>query len=258
MNFNLMKKIFHPDYEYLESHFDSLLTQFKTSGELIGSEKRNIIKVFKHNNFSINIKSFKIPNVINAVVYGYIRKSKARRSFEYARILQSNGIGTPQPFAFFENKTLLGLKESYYFSEHQDVDCEFRKIIFDPGYPNREEIIKQLARFFYIVHNFGIEFIDNTAGNTLVKKKDNENYAFYLVDLNRMRFHKNFSIVQRASNLAKLTNDVFVNNIISEEYSKLLHIPKDTFYNLLQSESNRFLNNFNRRKNLKKKLFFWK
>lgn len=34
-----MKKIFHPDYEYLQPQFDSLLENFKTSGELIGSEK---------------------------------------------------------------------------------------------------------------------------------------------------------------------------------------------------------------------------
>ena len=35
-----MKKIFHPDYSHLQPQFHSLLKQFKTSGELIGSEKR--------------------------------------------------------------------------------------------------------------------------------------------------------------------------------------------------------------------------
>mgnify|MGYP006210467499 CR=1 FL=1 len=82
-----MKKIFHPDYEYLQPQFDSLLENFKTSGELIGSEKRNIIKVFTVDGLSINIKSFKKPNLLNALIYGYVRKSKAQRSFYYAKFL---------------------------------------------------------------------------------------------------------------------------------------------------------------------------
>ena len=98
-----MKKIFNPDYEYLQPQFDSLLENFKTSGELIGSEKRNVIKVFEIEELAVNIKSFKKPNFLNSFIYGYLRKSKAQRSFEYAKILLSKNIGTPQPFAFYEN-----------------------------------------------------------------------------------------------------------------------------------------------------------
>jgi hypothetical protein len=35
------------------------------------------------------------------------KKSKARRSYEYATLLLDKGIGTPQPIAFLEN--LIGL-----------------------------------------------------------------------------------------------------------------------------------------------------
>ncbi|MBC8884565.1 Kdo domain containing protein [Flavobacterium piscinae] len=252
-----MKKVFRSNFNYLENQFDDILNKFKKEGNLIGSEKRNIIKFFDLNGGTkVNVKSFKKPNFINALIYGYIRKSKARRSFEYATILQEKGIGTPQPFAYFENISLFGLRESYYFSEQQEVNCELRKVIFDINYPEREIIFKQLAQFFYKIHNFGIEFIDNTAGNTLVKKVKDEEYYFYLVDLNRMAFHDNLTIQKRASNLAKLTNDNIVNELISDEYSRLMKVQKNIFSKLLQSESDRFLNKFNRRKNLKKKLFF--
>jgi hypothetical protein len=57
---------------------------------------RNVIKLFDLNGQTINIKSFKVPNIVNKA-YKYFRKSKAKRSFEYATILLENGIGTPQP-----------------------------------------------------------------------------------------------------------------------------------------------------------------
>jgi len=253
-----MKKIFHPEYKQFEPVFNSLLKNFKTEGDLIGSEKRNVIKVFRVEDFKINIKSFKKPNFLNALIYGYIRKSKAERSFEYAQILLSKNIGTPQPYAFYEKKTLLGLSESYYFSEQQDIDLMFRNLIFDPNYPNRDEIIKQSANFFYKIHNLGIEFIDNTAGNTLIKKVGENEYNFYLVDLNRMSFHKELSLNQRAKNIAKLTNDSYINKVFSDAYATLYGIESDVFYTLLMKESNNFLQNFNKRKKIKKQLKFWK
>lgn len=253
-----MKKIFHPDYEYLQPQFDSLLENFKTSGELIGSEKRNVIKVFSIGDLQINIKSFKKPNLLNSLIYGYIRKSKAQRSFEYAQILLSKGIGTPQPFTYYENKGLTGLAESYYFSLQQDVDLMFRNLIFEPNYPNRDEIIRQSANFFFKIHNLGIEFIDNTAGNTLIKKVTDNEYVFYLVDLNRMSFHNELSLNQRIKNIAKLTNDGYVNKVFSEVYASLYGVETAIFYNLLMKESNNFLDNFNRRKKIKKRLKFWK
>lgn len=258
MNFSQMKKIVHPDYTYLQPKFDALLEIFKTSGELIGSEKRNVIKVFEIEGFSINIKSFKKPNFLNSFIYGYIRKSKAQRSFEYAKILLSKNIGTPQPFAYYENKTLTGLKESFYFSLQQDVDLMFRNLIFEPNYPNRDEIIKQSATFFFKIHNQGIEFIDNTAGNTIIKKVAENKYAFYLVDLNRMSFHKEFSLEQRVNNIAKLTTDSYINKKFSEAYAPLYGVSETVFYDLLMAASQNFLDKFNRRKKLKKQLKFWK
>lgn len=258
MNLHQMKKIVHPKYKYLQPKFDFLLENFKSSGELIGSEKRNVIKVFELEGFNVNVKSFKKPNLINSFIYGYIRKSKAQRSFEYAQILLSKNIGTPQPFAFYENKTFTGLKESFYFSLQQDVDLMFRNLIFDAAYPNRNEIIKQSAVFFFNIHNQGIEFIDNTAGNTIIKKVGDNKYAFYLVDLNRMSFHKSLSLEQRINNIAKLTTDKYINKIFSEAYAPLFGVSETVFYNMLLAASQNFLDKFNRRKKLKKQFKFWK
>lgn len=254
-----MKKVFRPNFNHLENQFDSILNKFKKEGELIGSEKRNVIKFFDlEDGTKVNVKSFKKPNTLNTIIYGYIRKSKAQRSFEYATLLLEKGIGTPQPYAYYENKSVLGLEQSYYFSNQQDIDLMFRNLVFDSNYPNREEIIKQTAQFFFKVHNEGIEFIDNTAGNTLIKKVGENEYKFYLVDLNRMSFHANLSMEQRARNIAKLTTEEDINSILAKEYAKLYQVNENEFFQLLMKEANGFLERFNRRKKIKKTIKFWK
>src|SRR4051812_46092901 len=112
------------------------INSFNNEGILFGNGQRNIIKLFTLNDKTINIKSFKIPNLINKVAYKYFRKSKAKRSFEYATILLSKGIGTPQPVAFLENFNLLGLKDSYYVSEHLVTELTFRELVEIPDYPD--------------------------------------------------------------------------------------------------------------------------
>src|SRR6187402_3225936 len=112
----------------------AFIKDFNTSGELFGNGDRNIIKLFDLDGKTVNIKSFKIPNLINKVAYRYFRKSKARRSYEYATILLEKGIGTPQPMAFLENFNIVGLRDSYYASEHLITDLTYRELVEIPDY----------------------------------------------------------------------------------------------------------------------------
>jgi hypothetical protein len=70
-------------------------------GTVFGNGDRNVIKLFDLNGQTNITKSFKVPNIVNKVAYKYFRKSKAPL-FEYATILLENGIGTPQPLAYYE------------------------------------------------------------------------------------------------------------------------------------------------------------
>lgn len=254
-----MEKKFRKIFDYLENQFDVILNKFKNEGKLIGSEKRNIIKYFLLDDGTyVNVKSFKKPHLLNSFIYNYFRKSKAQRSFEYAILLNEKNIGTPSPYAYYENKTFFGLKDSYYFSVHQEVDLMFRDLVLDSQYPNRDKIIQQTAQFFYRIHNEGIEFIDNTAGNTIIKKVSENEFSFYLVDLNRMNFHVNFSLLKRVKNLAKLTVEDDINAILAKEYSKLYGTNEEIFFHLLRSESRKFMDKFNRKKKIKNLIKFWK
>ena len=198
-----------------------LINSFDTSGKLLYGGNRNAIKIFEINNGIINIKSFKVPNLINKIVYKYFRKSKARRSFEFANILLENKIGTPQPIAYFENSTFLGLKDSYYISEHLECDLTFRELVEIPDFPENEIILRQFTRFSYDLHQKGIEFLDHSPGNTLIKKRNDGKYDFFLVDLNRMLFHKSMSFEVRIKNLCRLTPKKEMIAIMSNEYAKI-------------------------------------
>lgn len=50
----------------------------------------------------INVKAFGRPRFPNNFVYGSIRKSKARRSFEHALRLRTLGFTTPLPYGYAE------------------------------------------------------------------------------------------------------------------------------------------------------------
>jgi len=235
-----------------------LITNFHTKGNLFEDGKRKIIKLFEVDGKTINIKSFKIPNLINKIAYNYFRKSKARRSFEYANILLENGIGTPEPIAYFENSSLEGLKDSYYVSEHLECDLTYRELVEIPDYPDRDTILRQFTRFSYSLHQKGIEFMDHSPGNTLIKKTASGDYEFFLVDLNRMQFHESMPFDIRMKNLCRLTPHKEMVAVMSNEYAKVSGEPEGLIFETLWKKTVDFQHRFYRKKRLKKKLKFWK
>lgn len=235
----------------------NLVSNFAISGTLFGNGKRNKIKLFEVDEKTINIKSFKIPNLINKIAYRYFRKSKARRSFEYANKLLEFGFGTPQPIAFSENYDLLGLKDSYYVSEHLQADLTYRELVEIPDFPDHDAILRQFTRFTYDLHQKGVEFKDHSPGNTLIKKTDN-NYDFFLVDLNRMEFHDSMPFELRMKNLCRLTPHKEMVKVMSNEYAKASGESETLIFETLWKMTADFQRHFHRKKRIKKKLFFWK
>lgn len=236
-----------------------IIKSFNYSGILFGNGQRNIIKLFDLEDKTINIKSFKIPHLINKIAYRYFRKSKARRSFEFANRLLELGVGTPQPIAYFENYNLIGLEKSFYISEHLECDLTFRELVEIPDYPDHENILRQFTRFSFDLHQKGIEFLDHSPGNTLIKKNAANQYDFFLVDLNRMEFHKSMDFETRMKNLSRLTPLKEMVVVMSNEYAKCYNeASEEKILATLWKFTADFQEQFYRKKRLKKKLKFWK
>ncbi|MFV5701132.1 lipopolysaccharide kinase InaA family protein [Flavobacterium sp. XS2P12] len=235
-----------------------MIEDFDSSGVLFGDSQRNTIKLFDLEGKTVNIKSFKIPNVINQVAYKYFRKSKAKRSFEYANKLLENGIGTPQPLAYAENFTLLGLEKSFYCSEHLQAELTFRELVQNPDYPDHENILRQFTKFTFDLHQKGIEFLDHSPGNTLIKKGSQDQYEFFLVDLNRMNFHDDMDFDSRMKNFHRLTPKIEMIAVMSEEYARLYNKKYDAVFDKMWFYTNDFQLKFHRKIARKKKLLFWR
>lgn len=253
-----MSYIFNHQSGFSEESVLDVIKHFHTKGILFGNGERNKIKLFEVDGSTINIKSFKDPNLINKIAYKYFRKSKARRSFEYAKILESKGIGTPEPIMYLENFNWLGLQDSYYVSQHLDCDLTFRELVEIPEYPNNDAILRQFTRFSFELHEKGIEFKDHSPGNTLIKKGENNEFNFFLVDLNRMNFHDSMSFELRMKNLSRLTPKLSMVEVMSDEYSKCSGIAYEKVLTLMWHYTETFQKKYYRKIALKKKLKFWK
>jgi len=246
-----MKIVFHDDYKNLKKDIDLLIELYDKKGVQLKDE-RNKLKIFSINDLKLNIKSFKVPNLFNQIVYRFFRKSKAQRSFEYANRLLSLGVGTPLPVAYYENKTAFLYKESYYVSEQLKYDITYRELTTDFKYPDYDKILRDFTRFTYELHEKNIQFLDHSPGNTLIIKK-NEDYEFYLVDLNRMKFGP-LDFESRIKNFSRLTEHKFMIEIMSDEYAKCIGKDYDVVYGLMWKYVNRFRSKFEGKKRFKRKL----
>jgi hypothetical protein len=254
-----MQLYIHPDFQKYESNLSACITNFDTPGTLFGDGKRNKIKLFDLDAKTINIKSFKVPNLINQVAYKFFRKSKAQRSYEFANTLLEYGIGTPQPIAYAENFSFVGLEKSFYISEHLQCELTFRELVEIPDYPDHDNILRQFVQFSFYLHEKGVEFLDHSPGNTLIRKGADAKYEFFLVDLNRMNFHDRMSFEMRMKNLSRLTPKRGMVAVMSNEYAKLY--PQQTeaaIFEKMWAETDEFQIKFHKKIKMKKLLKFWK
>ncbi len=251
-----MKKVFHSKYNEFEADIDTYINNFDSTGNAI-KDSRNKLKLFNlPDGTVINVKSFKVPNLINKIVYNFFRKSKAQRSFEYANKLIDFNIGTPAPVGYYEFSSPLFFKKSFYISEQLNSDLTYRELTTDFNYPNYDTILRAFTRFTYNLHEKGILFLDHSPGNTLIKK-NGDDYNFYLVDLNRMRF-ESLDFETRIKNFSRLTIHKSMVEVMSDEYAKCIGESYDKVFNLMWAETEAFQEKFHRRKRLKKTLLFWK
>ena len=251
-----IKKWINNDFKSEETFFDDIIINFDTKGENFGNQDRNSLKLFKLKDITINVKSFKVPNIFNQIAYKYFRKSKAQRSFEYANRLTKMGIGTPQPIAYYEFTTPFLFNKSYYISEQLTYDLTYRELTSDLNFPDHEAILRAFTKFTFELHEKGINFLDHSPGNSLIQL-NNGDYKFFLVDLNRMKFGS-MDFKTRIKNFSRLTIHKSMVEVMSDEYSKCSGYDFNKVFDLMWRETEAFQDRFYRKKRIKKRLLFWK
>jgi serine/threonine protein kinase len=231
--------------------FQEILHLFHESTEKLGDD-RNKIKIVTYEDQKLVVKSFKTPNFINKIAYGFFRKSKAARSYYNAQYLEQHGIGTPSPVAYLEKLSGVGLHKSYYVSSYADHDFTYREITNDENLQDKEHILKQFSKFMYDMHEAGIYFLDHSPGNTLIKK-DGDQYHFSLVDLNRMKFY-NIPYQDRLKNFERLAPKKWMYTIMGTEYARLSNEESQKTIENMWKYTQEFQEAFHKKKRMKKKL----
>jgi len=201
------------DVDFSLSEFEEI---FNTSESIIQSN-RNTLKKVCLGEVETVVKSFKIPNAIQGFIYRYFRRSKARRSYEYSFLLSDSSVKTPEPLGYIEVYQGFRLRQSYFISSHLDYDFLIRDVL-DNKVENKASLLKDFVAFTHHLHSNKILHLDYSAGNVCIKKVNDE-YQFYLVDINRMAFG---SVSTKAGmrNFSRISSEPKDIAIFSKEYAK--------------------------------------
>lgn len=236
-------------YSQLKEFIEQLPHRFEEQGKTL-FKKRNEIKVIHKDGFDVNVKSFKVPHLVNRVAYAYFRGSKAKHSFEYAQRLIELGVHTPDPIAWIETYKSGLFRHGYYVSLQYNYDFTIRDLIgFD--FPDKENILRQFTRFtFEKLHCNGVHHLDYSRGNILIARRDN-GYDFSIVDINRMRFER-MGYLKGLSNFAQIWAGEKELEIIAREYALLNDKDPDEAVELLIQFDRKHKEHINRKKRFKK------
>jgi len=241
-----MKYKINPEYEKeFKDFLLNIKNYFQNNTETIHND-RNELKVISHNNIQIVVKSFKIPNLLRRIYYTYFRDTKAKKSYDYSIKIANF---TPDPIAYIEFYQDNLLADSYFIAKKFDYDFTIKEPIVDRKFQNREQIFIELAHFTYQLHQNQILHKDYSPGNILIKK-ENDNYTFKIVDINRMEFRE-LNLEERLKNFSKLWMLDDDMSIIAKEYAKLIGEDEATCIALAIKHSQALKRKINMKKRLK-------
>jgi len=214
---------------------------------------RNTIWALDWHGKSLAVKAFGIPWGVRKWIYGALRASKAKRSFENASALIALGLHTPRPLGYLECGTRARLQKAFYVSEYLPSSSgviPLRDVLLDANRIDREDVLTAFGRYTCKLHDLGVLHRDYSPGNILVMPMGGEErtsqdygsldqlafeirsspsaaYRFELVDLNRMFFGA-LSPQQRMHNLRLLWADDDDLRIVVMGYAEVYGQPTNT------------------------------
>ncbi len=191
-----MKMVVSPSFASLRPLLERIVAGTYTP-QHVYCHRRNVVeRVVAADRQCVVVKRFRTPNALNRWVYGLLRKSKARRAYEYGMRLLQAGIATPQPIAYMEERRGCRFARSWLVSE-QAEGTPFSELYAclrtqaAQGDGEAASTMQQLrtALTKYVIHleQHCICPGDFNHANIIVEQREGR-FHFQLVDINRMRF----------------------------------------------------------------------
>ena len=222
---NRIYRIFHPRvvfinevYKELSDFVKVLPVHFKNGDGEVIYKGRNELREFNCKGFDLVVKSFRKPNLVNQIVYGLFRSSKAERSYEYANMLLKSGIGSPCPVAYYTERAGLFFIRSYYVSLKSECPYTYYDLMKN-NFPGQEQVLRAIARTTAALHEHGYLHKDYSRGNILFRETDG-GVKVEIIDLNRIRFME-IGMEVGCKNFERLpgTQEMFA--VLADEYAKV-------------------------------------
>jgi tRNA A-37 threonylcarbamoyl transferase component Bud32 len=209
-----VKYTISPKYEKKYKNFVLNIKDCFNNAEKTIHKARNEIKIISYEEKQFVVKSFKKPSLIKSIYYTK-NHSKAKRSYEYSIKLDDF---TPEAIAYIEFYENNKLSNSFYISEYFEYDYTIKEPLRQIGFENKTKVLKEFAIFSSKLHDNGILHLDYSAGNILIKEKE-DTYIFKVVDVNRMIF-KTLSLNEKLKNFDMLWANNENMTIIATQYAK--------------------------------------
>ena len=240
----------NPKYEHLRAFIELIPLTMEQEGTYIYGGRRNlIVKMTTTDGTILNVKRFQQPRWLNRFVYSTgIRRPKGRRAFSYTDVLLAKGIDTPEAVAYIEDRNALGLLGLCWLVT---IQCPYSHLLYEMGdaVPEvYEPMAKALARFAAHMHNHEVLHLDFSPGNVLWDSRDGQ-YAFSIVDINRMRFG-NVSMSDGAKSFSRLWGPKRFLQLLVEEYARLRHFDPEACVAITMKERARFWTHYQKKREM--------
>lgn len=214
---------------------------FPREGELIYSGRNKVKRFTMPDGTRLVVKSYKRPWLLQRFIYTFIRKSKARRAYEYAGMLDRLGFRTPAGAAYIEIKKGGLVSDTYFISANTDLPS-VREVLDRSDKETAGKLIKSVARYMANLHSKGVIHGDPNLSNILVDTSGTD-YEFELIDTNRSKFVDKLSHKQIVHNLMRVTHVRDLSHTLSREYAETAGLDPSQLENDVEQALCRFENN---------------
>lgn len=221
----------NPDYSHLADFIKTLSVHFKNGEGTVIYKGRNELREFEKDGVNLVVKSFCTPNIINRIVYGLFRSSKAERSYRYAEMFLKSGIGTPVPVGYYTERAGLLFSKSYYVCLKSECPYTYRDFKIRT-FPRCTEILQTIGRITARIHEAGYLHNDYSAGNILFRD-DREQIEVEVIDLNRMSFGK-VDMVKGCKNFERLPGTDEMLSVLATTYAEVRGFDPETCSRLIK------------------------
>lgn len=179
-----VKYVINGDFAAYKDFIVGLPKRFEEDGETL-YVGRNVVKAFVVDGSTVIVKRFKRPNVVQAVAYTFFKKSKAERTFLFARMIRERGFNTPREVAYIEVKHNGLLQDGYFISTICTLP-QLSKLLRRPNFDRA--VAAQLGRYVAKLHEKGVLHGDLNLTNILYDRAEDGSCTFWLIDTNRSKF----------------------------------------------------------------------